>query len=136
MSEMSVWGRARGLRNVRRSQLSVMQPLRGFYKRPGKQLLRKRGNGTLPPPAMRGYHHHHHHHRGPSKSQPNTNMNHDISRYFTDEEVARSWRVDALQLAILDSSAIAAVSISASASAFVTPHVSISTSPPRENSQI
>jgi hypothetical protein len=63
-------------------------------------------------------------------------MNHDISRYFTDEEVARSWRVDALQLAILDFSAIAAVSIPASASAFVTPHVSISTSPPRENSQI
>ena len=72
------------------------------------------------------------------------------SRYITDEEaarsLARSWRVDALQPALLDSSAIAAVSIpassfnhaqspSASASAFVTPHVSISTSPPRENSR-
>ena len=72
------------------------------------------------------------------------------SRYITDEEaarsLARSWRVDALQPALLDSSAIAAVSIpassfnhaqspSASASAFVTPHVSISTSAPRENSR-
>ena len=97
--------------------------------------------------ALRG---HHHHHRRLFIIQVPVQHQHE-SRYIMDEQamrsLARSWRVDAPQPALLDSSAIAAIPIpassfihpqspSASASAFVTPHVSISTSPPRENSRI
>ena len=97
--------------------------------------------------ALRG---HQHHHRLLSIIHVPVQHQHE-SRYIMDEQAARSlarlWRVDALQPALLDSSAIAAISIpaysfihaqspAASPSPFVTPHVSISTSPPRENSRI
>ena len=136
-------------RSVRRLLLSMMQLLLWPYRRQRKQLRRKRGSVASPPMFYRALRGHHHHHRRLSIIQVPVQHQHE-SRCITDEETARSlarlWRVDALQPASC-SSAMSAVSIpassfnhaqspSASASAIVTPHVSISTSPPPQNSRI
>ena len=137
-------------RSVRRSLLPMMQLLRGLYKRQRKQLRRKRGNGASPPMFSRALRGHHHLHQLLSIIQVPVQHQHE-SRYIMDEQAVRSlarlWRVDAPQPALLDSSAIAAMwnlassfihaqSPAASASPFVMPHVSISTSLPRKNSRI